>query len=163
MDLFGSKSRMGGQVCDVTPVISLIAYTTGDQLGSIMELQAALAMEAGVGFLDSVCVIDLDNQKIAMDIMIFSELPTLVSVDNGLIDLSSANLLKCLGVVSVATGDYVTAKASTNAVATIRNLKLHVKNTTAAPGSTSLWAVAVIRGTPLYTTVSSLKFRFGIA
>jgi hypothetical protein len=153
---------MGGVVCDVTPVISTTAYSTGDQIGGVQELKAALGSESGAAIVDSIAIIDQDNQKSAIDIFFFSDLPTPNSVDNGAVDFPQADLLNLLGVISVQGTDYAVAKAVTNAVATVRNLKLHVKNTTANIQKVSIWAVAVARGTPTYTSTDRLKFRYGL-
>lgn len=147
------------QVIRVVPTLDTGIYAAGDRLGSIQEITGA-SVENGKGsVLDSITVVDLNNQKIAMDIYFFSQLPTVASADNTAIDISNANLAYLIGRVNIATGDYVEIKASTNAVACIKNIKLALISTA---DNNHIYAVVVTRGgTPTYSA-AGLEFKYGL-
>lgn len=173
--LAGVKNgRLGGLVLTITPTLKTTAYSTGQQIGGVMEIKDAIQTPDGGALLDSLSVIDLDNNKSQMDFFLFSQLPTPVSSDGVAVSISTADMANCLGVISVAGADYVTMTASgaaAAAAASEKNLKLGLRNDT--PASTnasplqygnqnysSVWCVAVIRATATYT--NGLRYKFGI-
>ena len=147
---------------EVTPTISASPdYASGDQIGGINEIANVFrAVENGYAgtWLQSLVVIDNDNQLMPLEFYFFNDLPTLVSVDNGAMDIAASELAsKCIGRVLVAAADYTTVKASTNAMAQVTPENVFKSK---ANGSTSLWIVVVIRGAGNYASTSSLKYKF---
>lgn len=146
------------QNIQVTPTISASAYTSGFQLGSIMTLANAVRFESntsiGTAFLSEITILDKDSQNAAIDIFFFNTSPTLVSTDHAAFDITDANLVaQCIGVVSVGTS--YSASAS-NSVSSVSNLNKAIYTTVGS----NIYAVAVVRATPTYTTTTSLQFQF---
>lgn len=151
-------------VIPVTPVISTSAYTSGDQVGGIMTIPNVIRQNSNMGFgsceLVSVTILDKAKQDIAMDIWIFKVSPTLVSSDNAPFDMTDANqATQCVGIVAVGSAYSDSVSNSTSSTVNL-NLPINVAGTSATPSS--FFAVAIVRGTPTYTSTSDLQFQFGI-
>lgn len=154
------------RVVAVTPVITAGAYNAGDQLGSIMAIPDVIRQDTqsivnkiGDNELVSVTILDKAKQDAEMDVWFFNQLPTLVSADHAAFNISDSELVaKCIGVVSlgVTYSDSVSNSVTTSVTL---NLPMQVPGTSATP--TSVFAVAVNRGTPTYTSTSDLQFQFG--
>lgn len=150
------------KVISVTPTISTSAYTSGDQIGGIMTLTDCVRQDSNGGFgiseLVGVTVLDNDKQDANIDIWLFNVSPTVTSVDNGAFAMSAANLvLQCIGVVAVGVTYSNAAAVSVSSTVNL-NKVLRVANT--APLPTTIFAIGIVRGTPTYTTTTSLQFQF---
>lgn len=131
---------------DVTLSLDTGIYAAGDVLAETQAVAAAVRLNGGGGILQSLVVIDQDDQGAALDIYI---LGTNVSMgaENGQPAITDANALQILARVPVAALDYVDLGGAK--VANIKNIGAVVK---AAPDSTSLYVAAVNgAGTPTYT------------
>lgn len=147
------------RVISVAPVVDTSIYAAGDQLGSLLTLSNAVALEGGNSILRSVSVIDKDKEKAVIDILFFSADPTLVSADNAALNISDANMaLYFLGKVSVASADYTDLSASS--VASLNNLNLILQS--AATSTTIYAAMKILSGTPTFTATGDLQIKFGI-
>lgn len=140
-----------------SPTVSTVIYASGDQMGGINTLANACADSKGSVEVESIVVIDQAKQKAAFDVLFFESVPTLTSVDNGAFALSSAELLKCIGVVSIAATDY--ADTSAQAVATKKSIALILQ---AIKASKDLYYVMVVRGTPTYVATTDLTLKIGL-
>lgn len=142
---------------EVTPTISTSAYASGDQLGGLQTLTGALRVSGGTGVLENITVLDKDKEASAMTIFFFDDSPTVASSDNAALSISDAEMAdKCIGHVSLAAIDYKSISGSS--IATVRNVGLALK----AASGTSLYAIAMIEGTPTYGGTADLVFRYGI-
>jgi hypothetical protein len=138
-----------------TPVITTTAYTAGDQVGAKFTLTNALRISSGTGAIVSLSLVDLGNQKAALDLIIFDADFT-AGTDNAAWAWNTADYNKVLGVISIAAADYVTIGGE--AIATKRGLSLLV----AANGTANLYGVLVTSGTPTYTSTTDLRLRLGL-
>jgi hypothetical protein len=146
------------QSVSVTPTVDTSAYASGDRLGSLMTLTAVNPNgDTAPALLSSIVILDMAAQRAAMDILFFHTSPTIASADNAAIDISDANAAYLVGHVSVVAGDYTNLTA--NAVATVKNLNLHLK----VNSSGTLYALIVSRGSPTYAAASDLKLTFTFA
>lgn len=139
-----------------TPTINTAAYTAGDELGTLMTITSAARYTGGGGMVRSITVLDKTQaQRAALDILFFSASITVAGNNNPFLP-SDADMLNFVGLVAIATGDYNTAWAGTptNSVAT----KLVEMPYTVA--ATSLFALAVTRGTPTYTSTSDIVISY---
>lgn len=151
LDVLSNRTQVS-----VTPVVSLVAYTANDQVGGIQTIASIVRTGVGTASLESIVVLDAAKQKAALTILLFNALPTVASVDNGAVDISDAEMLKCIGHVNVAAADYVDVASSS--VASVKNIALTLK-----PASgTSLYAVVFTTGTPTYAAVGDLVFKYGV-
>lgn len=146
----------------VTPVlVPSVAYTSGDVVGGIMAIPRPFNdMKNGV--LKSLTVKDADNQKAAMTVLLFDQLPTGTYTDNGAFAWGTGDFAKCIGQVQVATADYVTVNGKAIADEDLARVIQDATASVVQGADTNLWAIAVTTGTPTYTTASSLELQFGV-
>jgi hypothetical protein len=137
-----------------TPVIDTAAYATGDCLGPLQTIASVARYTGGSGMLRSITIVDKTQaQRAAIDLVFFDRTVT-TAANNAPFACSDADMLFCLGVVAVATGDYNTAWPGTplNSVAT----KIVADGLPLPLSGTSLFVQAVVRGTPTYTSTSDI-------
>lgn len=145
------------KVITVTPTIEAAAYGDADRLGSIMTLANAFAAGKGTVELSSITVLDKAKQKAAIDVLFFSELPTVASADNAALSITDAEMAKYIGRVAIPAAGY--EDTGDNSDTTVRNIGLLMQ---AAAGSTSLYAILQSQGTPTYTSTSDLTLKFSL-
>jgi hypothetical protein len=146
----------------VTPTISTSAYTSGDQIGGIMTLSNVIRQDSQMNYgnneIVSVTILDADKQNAAMDIWFFNQSPTVTSTDNAAFAMTAANqAAQCIGVVSIGSSYSSAAAVSTSSDKNL-NLPLQVPGTVASPSN--VYAIAIVRAAPTYTTTTSLQFQF---
>lgn len=158
-DLFGRQGVWTpGDVLSVTPVIDTNIYAAGDAVGGVQTLTNAVRVSGGVGVLDTLSIIDADNEKANLTILFFESNPAAATVANNAAFVWSTDLAKYIGKINVVTADY--ESINSKAVATLRGLGLRLK----ASGSRNLYAVVVLTsGTPTYSAAGDLTFRYGFA
>jgi hypothetical protein len=143
---------------DVTPTVTAAAYSAGNQVGGIQTLSKPCFDQNRFTKLCALAITDNANQKAAFNIFLFNQLPTVSSTDKTAVDIASSELAsKCVGVITIATSDYQTCKAATNAVGlkTFSELFWQSQDTQAR-----LYAVVVTTGTPTYASTSDLVFKW---
>ena len=126
----------------VTPVLDTSAYAAGDCMSDVFTITTGARGSARVT-LRNCTVIDEDDQGVAFDILFFSSSPTIASAKNAAFSITDANLASLVGVVAVASGDYVDLGAQR---AACKSLDLDMKCETAG----TLYGVLVSRGTATY-------------
>lgn len=134
------------------------AYSTGNILGGLITLSSpnSPTEEPSLcSILQSLAIMDPDSQAIALDLFFFNQLPASTFTDKTAFAPSVADLQNCIGVVHIASTDFIAAGASGD-IANVVNLGRVIKS---ANGGTSIYCVPVIRGTPTYTN-GNLYFRF---
>ena len=131
-----------------TPVISVGAYTAKDAVGGLLTFANAAVVPGGKGVINTVTIIDHDDEKAALELWLFSEDPT-VAVDKDPMDFTDALLLKCVGVVPIATTDYFSL--ADNGVACLRGVGLQYQCTAMA-----LYGQLKCVATPTYTAATDL-------
>jgi hypothetical protein len=148
---------LDGIVVPITPTLDLAAYATGDLLFQANKLEKSVLNGKGFAYVREIVVLDSANQKAALDLIFFNEDPGSLGTLNSAIDLSAAQLAKMIGLVSIASADYVTLKANTNAIATkiVADLLLPAVAT-----SKDLWVAGISRGSPDYAAATDLTFKF---
>lgn len=140
----------------LTPTLDTSAHTSGNVLFVPSKLQDAVQNGKGGAFLRSVLILDGANQKAAIDLLFFNQNPGSIGAVNTALNISAAQLAMLVGILSVATGDYATLKAATNAVGQTKAADLPLITIAT---SKDLWVAGVARGTPTYLATSlTLKF-----
>lgn len=148
-------SQGGADVISVTLVADTSIYANNDVLAIPQEVTGVFRQQAGRVKLDSVVVLDGDDQGTAID-LVFSDSNITLGTINAAISVSDADAAKIVGHVAVAAADFKDYINSMIAVKTGVGLVME-----AAAASTSLWVSAVVRsGTPTYTA-SGLKLKLG--
>lgn len=149
------EAGLTGTVLDFTPVLDTSIYADGDVLFDTAALASAFDYAAGVRTLQSVQVLDEDDQGIKID-LIFLDSNVSLGTFNGAPNISDANARKIIGSCSILTTDYVDFGGAR--IGSKGNIGQLLK---AAAASTTLYVAGITRGgTPTYTA-SGLKFKFG--
>lgn len=130
----------------ITPTLDTNIYASGDVLFVANKLDSMALNTKGGCKLKSLVVLDKINQKVAIDFLFFNEDPGNVGAFNAVLNLSSAQLAMLVGIVSVGSADYVTLKATVNAIAVVKpDLSMVCKQSLK-----DLWVVGVSRATPTF-------------
>ena len=145
-------------VVKVAPTISTGIYTALDIIGGVQTLTNAMGVNGGAGVLHNLTVIDDDNEKAELTIVLFDSEPGGTVGDNGAWVPAAGDAEKILGHFTVFASDYVTIVTGSLAVATFRNLGLPVRASASSP---NLYAIAFVGATPTYTAVTDLRLVYG--
>lgn len=134
-------------VATVTFTLDTSAYASADLVADTQVISTTLFdQNAGSIILDSITLLDEDDQKVAL-YFVFIQDSTSLGTENSAPNISDANARKVVGVVPVATGDYLDIGGCS--VACVRNIGLTMK---AAASSRALYvAIVNAAGTPTYT------------
>lgn len=132
------------------------AYANGDVIAATQELPDAVKMLDGGAMIESLTVIDKDDNGQVFDVWIMDS-NVAMGTENSAPNISDANAAYILGKIPVAAADYVDLGGAK--VASLRNVGLPIKP---ADGTSSIY-VAIVNGTgtPTYTA-AGLVLRFGI-
>lgn len=136
------------------------SYSSGQQVGAAVQLKNAVEASGGTATLVSVAVLDPSKSDQPLDIYFFSAQPT-PAADKAAAAFSAADLLNCLGTVTLSTYKDLSA----NSVATLTNIGLKLqalKTGVSNSAPTTVWACVVARGTNTYTVAATLNIAFGI-
>lgn len=159
--LAGSESRIGTvggntSFVDVTLTLDTAIYAAGDVLSSTASIANAMRVNGGTGILQSITLIDQDDQKAQLKLFVFDTNVSLGTV-NAAPNISDANALTLLGgPINFEVSDYTDLGGVS--VASKDNIGKIVKS---LGGSRNLF-ISVLNGsgTPTYTS-SGIKLRLG--
>jgi hypothetical protein len=141
---------------DVTLTLDTSAYANGEVLADTQIVAGALRVTNGTGRLQSITLIDEDDQGAALDLYFLSANNSF-GTENGAVTISDASARDIIAFVAINTGDY--RDLGGVKVANLNSLNRVIK---AATGTTSIYVAAVNgSGTPTFTA-SGLKLRLGI-
>lgn len=142
------------KIASVTPTLDTSAYASGDRVGTVMEFTNAMDDASGTGTVVSLVILDKAAQGSALTLLLFNDSPTVASADNAALDISDAEMAKCIGAIPIATGDYVTT--ASNSIATVRGINLLIGSTKSATNLTgkSIFGLLKSGGSPTYAASS---------
>lgn len=101
-----SRIILDNYVFQSTPTISGTAYSTGDNVGGLITLDAAVPVD-GNATLEAISVLDVDAQDNEIDFFFFSAEPTASTItDNSAISIDSTDALSLIGCITVESTDY---------------------------------------------------------
>lgn len=139
-------------IISVTLTLDTSAYASGDLLADTQEITNYVSIAGTSSYLQSLTVVDEDDQKVAFDVYFLSSNVTM-GTENSAPSISDANARSIQGYVSVGTADYKDIGGVS--IASIKNIGLTLS------GSTGMW-VAVVNGTGSPTfTASGVKLILG--
>jgi hypothetical protein len=144
-----------GDVLDVTLSLDTSAYADGDVLADTQTITNAARVSGGKLLLQSVHVLDEDDQGQPFD-LIFLDTSNSLGTENLAPNISDANARKILGRVPISSGDYYDIGGSR--IATLTGINLYMKTS----GTRDLYIGAISRGTGTYTA-SGIKLKLGVA
>ena len=139
----------------VTPTISTSIYAAKDAIGGVMSFSNAARASGGGGIVESVVIVDKDQELAAMDLVLLSSTVAGTTTDNAAWDPNDSDLANVVGVIPILSGDY--ADFNDNAVASRSGIGMAY--TCAA---TTLFGVLVARSTPTYTATSDISVILGL-
>lgn len=147
----------GVSLIDVTLSLDTGAYADGDVLADTQEVADALRLEGGSGVIQSVTILDRDDNGTAIDIVFLSKDVSL-GTENGAISISDADAINILGIVQVFAGDYV--DLANSQFVTKTNLSIVAKNSEGL-STKSIYVGVISRATSTYTA-AGITLRIGI-
>lgn len=140
------------EVFDLTLTLDTVAYADGDLLADTQSIASVARVNAGVVILESITIIDEDDQKQPLT-LIFLDANNTLGTENAAPSVSDANARNILGFVRVTAGDYIDLGGV--AIACVRGVALQMKM---AAASATIYVGAVINGVGTYTA-SGLKLK----
>lgn len=149
-----------GQPCDVieiTPVLDTVAYAVGDVLFAPVEIPLAVRLLGGRAVLQSLSIVDEDDQKPAMDLIFMSVQRSLGTINNPPA-ITDADARDCLPYVLVAADRYIDLGGVSIATALQSEMGRLYE---AGAGSSSIWVGAIARSTPTFTAANKLRIKLG--
>lgn len=144
----------GGKSISVTPTITAGAYSAKDAVGGMMTFANAARVSGGHGVINSLTIVDKDDEKAQLELWVFNADPSGVA-DNAPMDFADADMAKLVGIIPISTADYYSLLD--NGAACIRGVLLQFDC-----AATSLFAQLKCVGTPTYTGTSDLIVTLGI-
>lgn len=136
-----------------TPTLDTAAHTAGDVLVAETEIANAVRVSGGRVVLNTLLIVDKDDQGAALTVHFFDRTVTFGTRNNAP-SISDADAGYFMGHVDVAAADYKDLGGVK--VATLKSIALGPIKANA----TSLYYAAVTNGTPTHTA-SGLVFKFG--
>ena len=137
----------------ITCSLDTSAYADGDVLFDTQEIAGAVRNNGEQCILQSVHVVDIDDQGVDFDLVFFNA-NTSLGTENSAPDINDTEVLTTLAVYKF-TNDYVDLGA--NRTRTDWQIGLPLK---AGAATTSLWVAGITRGTPTHSA-SGLQITFG--
>lgn len=151
--------EIGGNssIIKVQPVLSLTQYTSGDAVGGRQVLTNALRTVNGSAILQSLTILDRDNLKLPMELLIFSANPTVATLtDNAPVVLSTDDA-KVIAHFTLAAADYVTVNSK--GIASYRGVNTVLKG---EDNTANLYAVLVATGNKTHVSTSAIVVNYGL-
>ncbi|TXG80760.1 MAG: hypothetical protein E6R13_07615 [Spirochaetes bacterium] len=150
--------EVGGMTIVRQVVLSLdtgVGYASGEVLADTQIVSNAFRKTDGTGVLQSIVLIDKDDQGQALDIVILDSSASL-GTENSAVSISDSGAETILGIISVVASDWLDLGGVR--VANIKNIGLPIN---AALFTDSLYVGAICRGTPTHTA-NGITLRLGI-
>lgn len=141
---------------DVTFTLDTSAYHANDVLADTQEVPYAVRHDGARGVLQSIVLRDKDDQTAAGMSVVFFRANVSLGTENSAPSISDANADNIIGIVAIASGDWVDLGGVK--VATKSNINLPVR---AASGTASIYVALICAGTPTQTA-SGITGTFGI-
>jgi hypothetical protein len=142
----------------ITPTIDTALYATGDRLGSVMTFTGAALANGGAGKIVNAVLTSRDTEAPVIELWLFQVSPTMANADNGVFDLTDANLEAgiLLGVIEFVS--YYKTSAGEVSIGQMRGAAL---GGTPLPykcgaAATSIYGIMCIRSASTYATTTDL-------
>jgi hypothetical protein len=131
------------------------AYTANDVVGGLLSFSIADGVKINGGVINSVYLVDDDNEGAALKLYLFSAAPTTIA-DDAAFAPTAADLKKMFAVVDIASGDYeeinsmkVVYKADVNQIIRVDNKQ-------------QVYGYLVCGATPTYAANKTIFIRLSI-
>jgi hypothetical protein len=151
-----SKPITKGKIITVTPPLTEGAYHASDCIGGKFTLADALMGDGSEALLAWVMITDANNQKPALEIVIFNANPTAATLTDNAAIAFSTNLANVVARIAVASTDWATVGGV--GIANVYAMRM----VEGSVGSNHLYAAVMVVGTPTYVAHDDLVFKFGL-
>lgn len=153
--LASSMADIIGKTIPVTLSLDTAAYAVGDVLAETQEVPGALRNAGGSALLQSVVLVDLDDNANAQIDLVFFRSNVSLGVENAGPTISDGNMGEILGTVVIPSASFIDLGGAKLCTVTGINLPL------SAPLGTSVFVGAITRGTPTQTA-AGIKLILGV-
>lgn len=141
--------RESVNIKQVTPALTLFGttqYTAGDVMGGKLFAEGIIGRE-GEALLESVRVLDMDDQGAEMDLIFLSDDPsTSTLTDNAAPAWAALDKTKMVGFIRILAADYISVGSGMKVAQKVFPLPIRSSR---ADGN--IYVVIIARGTPTYT------------
>jgi len=153
--------KMDVDILTVTPTIETSTIDANDVLFNPVEITNAVSVPGGRSLLHSICLIDQTNTSVDAGVeidLVFTQDSTNLGTLDAAVSCADTVLDGILGIVNVASGDYV--DMINGQIATKTNVGLTLIGVSAT--STSVYVGGVIRETGTARAADAIDIRLGI-
>jgi len=134
--------------------VTAALYSAGNCVGGKITFTGAARKAGQGGTIQGAVLRDKAGQAGAYDLFLFDADPSATTVtDKSAVAINTADLAKCIGVITFPAATIKLGAASTMGVITVANNALAYKLTS----GTTLYGILVTRGTPTYASTSDVS------
>lgn len=137
----------------ITPTISITAYEANDCIGGKQTLANAVRTSGGSARLNHIRIIDEDNQKPDLAILVLNADPTSATLTNHSAIVWNGDQTKVELPIRVPTSSYMT-------VGSIAFVDVFIDENVKPTSGTSLWVVIMCFGLPDFSDINHLTITF---
>lgn len=133
------------------------AYALEDQIGQIQTLVGAADHKHQSLKIDSITVVDTEQQKSELLILFFSKSPTITSTDSNTLAISDAELAaKLIGAIRVYAAEYQDVVGTSIAVVQYPDIQIHPQDSPSGENiGQDVYMLVLSKGTPTYGASST--------
>jgi hypothetical protein len=147
------------KLLNLTLSLSTSQYADADVLAATQELADALLAPGTHAILQSLVVLDKDDQGAALDLVFFRSEAAMGAAENAALAITDANADEILTVVEIAAADFV--DLANSQIATKGPSDAGMSAVLTATSGQSLFVAAISRGTGTYTA-SGITLKIGL-
>jgi len=143
----------------VTPTISTSLYAVADQIGGVMTFANAGLANGGKGRIVNAVITSRDTESPVIELWIFQVSPTMVNTDNGVFDITDANLEAGIVQCVIEFVSYNKTASGEVSFGQIRGQPLSpgaAAGYVCGAGATSLYGIMCIRSASTYASTADV-------
>jgi len=154
---FGGRLKASRKIFTKPITTTAGAYALEDQIGQLQTLVGAADHKHQALKIESITVVDTEQQKSDLLILFFSKAPTITSTDNNTLAISDAELqAKLIGAIRVYSAEYQDVVGSSVAVVQYPDIQVHPQDVpSGANEGQDLYMLVLSKGTPTYGASST--------
>ena len=142
------------------PTIDTAAYGAGELLGTKLSFQLSALTDTPGVLIQSAQLVDQDNEKKAVDLVLFDSDPTATTFTNSAaFDIADADIPKIICVINFVAADY--DSFADNAIGQVNNIGA-VARLKVNDSSRIIYGALVAREAVTYTATTDLVARIGV-
>lgn len=123
-----------------------------------MTFSDLIRSQDGYAVLSSLFLLDKAKQSAALELFLFRASPTIASADNAALDITDAEMEKCIGVIAIPAANYFTSAAGSS-ICVVQNINLNIN----ALNGKDIFALLVSKATPTYGAANALSLSLSVS